>query len=215
MALALTFAPAGARGDDRTDAKVKQLQAELDRAKAENDALRKKNDELADRVVKLTLEAEAAKKDALAAQNAEKLARAQAEVNLKKLEEVLTKLAELKRDGLVPPKPALALPDGVRGEVTAVADSSDVVTLNIGIDAGLAAGHVLDVYRLDEKTPRYLGTVKITSPMNLMPKAAIATFTPARNVPINKLRPEELPRKGDQIRPQLLTPKDDREKKNP
>jgi hypothetical protein len=216
MAVALALAPASARADEKADEKIKILQAQLDRAKAENDALRKKNDELADLVVKLALAAESAKKDALAAQNAEKLARAQAEDNLKRLEEALVRLAELKQGGGklgLAPLPPPGLPADLRGEVTAV--SGDLVTLSIGIDAGLAVGATLDLYRLDEKTPRYLGTVKVTSALNLFPKQAIVTFTPARKVALDKLRPEELPKKGDQVRPQILTPKDDREKKNP
>src|SRR5688500_10686138 len=132
MAVVLALGTDRARAaDDKADEKVKQLRAELDRAKAENDALRKKHDELADRVVKLTLEAEAAKKDALVAQNEAKLARAVAEENLKKLEATLTRLAELKKGGAVD-KPPAPLPDGVRGEVTAAAN--EIVTINIGID---------------------------------------------------------------------------------
>jgi hypothetical protein len=90
----------------------------------------------------------------------------------------------------------------LRGEVTDVAD--DLVTLSIGIDAGLAVGTTLDIYRT-EGGPRYLGTVKITNALNLFPKQAIASFTPARNVPFERLRPEERPKKGDEVRP-LSTP---------
>jgi hypothetical protein len=86
----------------------------------------------------------------------------------------------------------------LRGEVTHV--SGDFVTLSIGIDAGLGVGSVLDIYRLDGGG-RYLGTVKITSALNLFPKQAIATFTPARNVPLDRLRAEDMPRRGDEVRP--------------
>jgi hypothetical protein len=128
-----------------------------------------------------------------------------AEQNAKKFEETLAKLLELKKDGLVPlvreiEKPPPPVLKSLRGEVIEVA--GDVVKLNIGVDAGLEAGHVLDIYRADDRAPRYLGTVKVTSKLNLFPKHALATFTPARNVPVEKLRPEELPKKGDQVRPQ-------------
>jgi hypothetical protein len=213
IAVALALAPASVRADDKADAKVKQLQAALDRAKAEIDAVRMRNSELENGRVELLIQAEVAKKDALRAQNEAKLARAITEETAKKLEEALTRLAELKQGGQVPPKPVPALPAEVRGQVTNVSD--DLVVLDIGVDAGLAVGTTLDVYRPDEKAPRYIGTVKVTSALNLFPKQAIVTFTPARKVRFDRLRPEELPRKGDQVRPQLLTPKDEREKKNP
>ena len=78
--------------------------------------------------------------------------------------------------------------------------AGDLVSLSIGIDAGLSVGTTLDIYR-HEGGGRYLGTVKVTSALNLFPKNAIVTFIPARNVPFDRLRPEELPKKGDEVRP--------------
>ena len=85
----------------------------------------------------------------------------------------------------------------IRGQVNRVLD--DQIELTIGIDAGLAVGTVLEVYRVDGGS-QYLGTVKVTSAANLFPKQAIVTFTPARNVPLERLKPEEFPRKGDRVR---------------
>ena len=58
----------------------------------------------------------------------------------------------------------------------------------------------LDVIRL-EGGGKYIGTVKVTSALNLFPKQAIVTFIPARNIPLDRLRVEDLPRKGDEVRP--------------
>jgi hypothetical protein len=96
------------------------------------------------------------------------------------------------------PIPAPAIPPNLRGEVTQVA--GDLLALNIGTDAGLGVGSVLDINRLDGEG-RYLGTVKVTSALNLFPKKAFATFIPARNVPLDRMKPEDLPRKGDEVRP--------------
>jgi hypothetical protein len=68
------------------------------------------------------------------------------------------------------------------------------VRISIGIDAGLEPGHKLDVYR-ETGGGKYLGTLTVTK--SLEPKQAVCEFRPARNVTIEKLRPDELPRKGD------------------
>jgi hypothetical protein len=187
--------------DKNVEAAIVQLKAELDSAKKELEVLRKRNEELEDKVVALVKEVETAKKEAVRAQNALKLGQAIADDNAKKIEELTARLNELKLlQGKAPP--AIA---NVRGEVTQV--DGDLVKLSIGIDAGLEAGTVLDVYRLEKSGGRYLGTVKVTSALNLFPKQAIVTFIPARNVPLAKLRPDELPRKGDEVRsPEALAP---------
>ena len=46
---------------------------------------------------------------------------------------------------------------------------------------------------------RYLGTVKVTDAFNLYPKQAVVKFTPASGKPLSRLRPEELPHKGDRV----------------
>ena len=161
---------------------------------------------LENRLVALTLETENAKRDATRANNEAKLALTIADENAKKVEDLQARLATARAGGGgaggtalrsfdKPPPPVLA---NLRGEVTDVA--GDLVTLSIGIDSGLAVGTTLDIYRT-EGGARYLGTVKVTSALNLFPKSAIVSFTPARNVPIDRLRPEELPKKGDEVRP--------------
>ena len=65
----------------------------------------------------------------------------------------------------------------LRGEVVDV--SGDLLTISIGIDAGLAVGTVLDIYRV-EGGARYLGTVRVTDAFNLYPKQAVVKFTPAK-----------------------------------
>jgi hypothetical protein len=181
-----------------------ERQGHIERTLAELVTVRARADVLENRVVALVRETEEAKKGETRANNEAKLARAIADENSRKVDELQGRLAEARaavgggtlasRLNKQPP-PVLA---NLRGEVTDVA--GDLVTLSIGIDAGLAVGTTLDIYRT-EGAPRYLGTVKITSPLNLFPKQAIATFTPARDVPFERLRPEERPKKGDEVRP--------------
>ncbi|MCI0701277.1 MAG: sigma-70 family RNA polymerase sigma factor [Planctomycetia bacterium] len=87
----------------------------------------------------------------------------------------------------------LELPENVRGSVLDV--NKELVRISIGIDAGLEAGVVLDVYRVADK-PKYLGTLVVKT---VKPKEAVAEFKPARKVPLDKLREDELPRKGDSV----------------
>ena len=225
MAIALALAPASARGDDKTDAKVKQLQAELDKAKKEGDGLRQRNVQLELELRLLKSDLELHKR----IWELEQLLNKQTELEQSRLEQFQKKIAEEKlkidqmraeragmtleewreaspdRKNTIPlplaplPREPDKVPANLRGEVTAAA--GDQVMLSIGIDAGLVTGTTLDIYRLDEKTPRYLGTVKVTSALHLFPKQAIVTFTPARKVALDKLRPEELPKKGDEVRP--------------
>ena len=217
--------------EDPKDAKIKQLQAELDKAKKEAEELRlqlrlqQDRSELQLLLLKLQLKQEEFdRKQAQRQQEIEKFRKEIVEDKLK-LDQMLADragmtleewrkaspdrkntiplpLAPLPKDllldrlGKVPKPPPLIA--GLRGQVTDAAD--DLVVLSVGIDAGLEVGAVLDIYRT-EGGPRYLGTVKITNRLNLMPKQSIATFTPARKVALDKLRPEELPKKGDEVRP--------------
>jgi hypothetical protein len=190
----------------KADAKQMERDAKIDRTLKELVTVRERNTIVEKERDNLVLGIEEARRNETKAKNEAKLALAIAEENAKRYEEALAKITELRAIGgggagsLLrvidkPPPPVLA---NLRGEVTAV--SGDLVTLSIGIDAGLAVGTTLDIYRI-EGGARYLGTVKVTSALNLFPKQAIVTFTPARNVPIERLRAEELPKKGDEVRP--------------
>jgi hypothetical protein len=62
-------------------------------------------------------------------------------------------------------------PNPVRGTVREVdKEEPSLLKLSIGSDAGVAAGHTLEVFRLDPK-PEYLGTVRITE---VKPHQAVA-----------------------------------------
>jgi RNA polymerase sigma factor (sigma-70 family) len=87
-------------------------------------------------------------------------------------------------------------PENVRGTVLKDIDAkSGLVEINIGLDAGLEEGTKLDAYR-ETGGGKYLGTLVVKK---LEPKTAVCEFRPARNVPIEKLKAEELPRKGDSV----------------
>jgi hypothetical protein len=185
---------------DENDVKCTLLEASVDGANKEAAAVRERNIALEDKMTGLILAREDALREKVQALNEAKLQKSIAEENSKKVEELALQVSELKLSGgslrgllEKPPPPVLS---NLRGEVERVA--GDLVVLSIGVDAGLSKGSVLDLSRL-EGGGRYLGTVKITE---LYPKQAIAVFTPARaNVPFTQLRPEELPKKGDQVRP--------------
>jgi len=169
------------------------------------DIIRNRNKSLEDTMVALRVEVENAKKDEVRSRNAAKLASAIADDYSKKIEELLLKNNELRASGGVlnplkaidkPPPPVLT---NLRGEVTDV--QGDLLTISVGIDSGMAVGTVLDVYRL-EGGGKYLGTVKVTSALNLFSKQAIVTFTPSRrDLPFDRLPVADLPKKGDLVRP--------------
>jgi hypothetical protein len=164
------------------------------------DTIRARNTFLEDQTTRLVLDTEKAKQEMVRAQNQAKLNSAIAEDYAKKIDELQAKLSEMRlgpnlRAQLEKPPPPLL--SNLRGEVERV--EGLLVVLSIGADAGLSKGSVLDLSRLDGGG-RYLGTVKV---MDLYSKQAVAQFTPARaNVATELLRPEELPKKGDQVRPQ-------------
>jgi len=188
------------------DSKHTERQAKVDRTLKELDIVRARKEVLEDTQSSLRLEIENAKKEEVRARNAAKLAQGIAEDFAKKIEELSQKNAELRASGggsasplkqfdKLPP-PVLA---NLRGEVERVA--GDQVQISLGIDAGLAVGTVLDVIRMEGGRGTFVGTVKVTSVQGLYPKVAIVTFTPLRKVPLERLRPEELPRKDDVVRP--------------
>ena len=168
---------------------LSQMLFEVWRARIEIEALKKRNAELEKELLELKKQIAEQQKKLVGARNEAKLAEAIADDNAKKELEFF--LAPFQ------PEPPAILPN-LRGSVTQV--SGNLVTLDIGIDTGLGVGSVLDIYRLDGGG-RYLGTLKVTTALNLFPKQAILTFTPAKNVPLERLRVEDLPRKGDEVRP--------------
>jgi len=191
---------------DKGDNTAVKLQANITALNSELDGLRKRNYLLEDNAVKLTVTTEDAKAEAVRARNSEKLAQSIAAENARRVEELQARVSELRAGGGTgasavlrsidkPPPPVLS---NLRGEVLDVA--GDLVTISVGIDSGLAVGTALEIYRL-EGGGRYLGTVKVTDAFNLYPKQAVVKFTPASGQPLARLRPEELPRKGDLVRP--------------
>jgi len=183
------------------DVKSVLLQANIDVTLKELDSIRARNTVLEDQTTQLVIKAEDAKREMVRALNALKLSQAISDDNAKKVEELQALLNDLKQGGNdlrrqldKRPPPVLS---NLRGEVSKV--DGDLVELSIGVDAGLSKGTVLELSRL-EGGGRYLGTVRV---IDLEPKKCVAVFTPARaNVPFNQLRPEELPKKGDLVRPQ-------------
>src|SRR5262249_51330696 len=129
------------------DARIKTFQDELD-------ATRRRNTTLEDKIVTLVLAREVAERGRLQAENEAKLARAVADENAKKIEDLTSLVTELKQTGggggqaavsRVINKVPAPLPENIRGTVTR--DMVDgLVQISIGIDAGLDVGSRLDVY---------------------------------------------------------------------
>ncbi|HUR53588.1 MAG TPA: hypothetical protein VMZ71_05635 [Gemmataceae bacterium] len=190
---------------EQSDIKATQLQISLDSAIKEADAIRVRAVKLEEERIQLALKKEQAEKERLEAQNDLKLAVSRQEDAERRAERFQADLKELLAQGgggggllgRAPlgkdggPAPA----EGTRGTVTKV--DGDFVQLSIGIDAGLRAGMTLDLIRIE--TGKYLGTVTVQN-TGLEPKRAVATFKPADTLrPINRLRPDELPKVGDQV----------------
>jgi hypothetical protein len=181
------------------DFESKTIAANLEVSQKQQEAFRNRNILLEDQASQRILEAEKAKQEMVKAQNQSKLYQAIADDYSKKIDELQAKIGEMKLGPNLraqlekPPPPVLA---NLRGEVERV--QGTLVELSIGADAGLSKGTVLDLSRLSGGG-EYLGTVKV---MDLFSKTAVAQFYPKRaNVPVTQLRPEEFPKKGDQVRP--------------
>jgi hypothetical protein len=203
--VALVLGTGNVRADDKKeDPNVAALKAALEAQTREFEALRKRVEELEKERTKLVGEKEAVLRELLRVQNNEKLARIIADDYAKKIEALTARVRELRGPNerrapeAPPPRPRAkaALPADLRGAVIRV--ELDLLQLNIGRDAGLEPGTVLEVIRTDGKNESRLGTVTITK--TLFPKEAVGAFTPARKVPFKDLAPEELPRKGDTVR---------------
>ena len=229
VAIVLSLGTDRARAADEKDEKIKQLEQALDKANREATQLQTRvgeltlqNVDLEMRIVKLKLELQLAEILAENRQRQEKardeLRRLQDHIDQERIDKERADRAglsledwrklpdDMKRTVPLPlaprPKATDRVPANLRAEVTDAAD--DLVQLSVGIDAGLEVGAVLDLFRVEEKVERHLGTVTIMSRLNLFPKSAIATFTPARGVLLDRLKPEELPRKGDEVRPKRV-----------
>ncbi len=188
--------------------KAIKLEAMVAAMTAEVAGVRKRNYFLEDDRNNLVIAAETARREAVTARNSERLAQSIASDNAKKVEDLIVRVSELKTGGGASgsgvlraiDKPPPAILPNLRGQVNDVL--GDLVTVSVGIDAGLGVGTTFDVYRTEgEGGARYLGKVKVTSAFNLYPKQAVMTFLPARNVPFSQLTPAELPRKGDLVKP--------------
>ena len=196
LVLVAAVLPVAAVADDKkADPTPEQLRAEVEKLKQENAELRKRNAEL-------TRQAELALKDAAAAGEIARKALLLAEERLKKIEELATTVVKMRVGNgwfpfVLPQKPP-TLAVGARGQVNRVI--GDQLELDIGLDAGLEVGMVVDVYRV-ENGGKYLGTAEVMSTELLFPKRAILTFTPANKKRLDQLKPGELPRKGDEVRP--------------
>jgi len=193
---------------DKGDVNAVKHQANIQTLNAELTAVRERNYSLEDKSVQQAIATEEAKAEMVRAQNSEKLAQQIAADNAQRAENLQVRVDELRAQGSgggtgsgvlnrLDPKPAPVLPN-LRGRVEDVA--GDLVTISVGIDAGVGVGTVLELYRT-EGGGRYLGTVKVTDAFNLYAKKAVAKFPPASGQALARLRPEELPRKDDLIRP--------------
>jgi hypothetical protein len=188
---------------DKADVQATQIAANLQNTMTELDQVRARNIVLADEQVKLVIAREDALREKVRAENYAKLQASIAEDYAKRNENLNDQVATLKATGGDPSravpnsfnKPPPPSPENLRGTVEGVA--GDLVHVSVGIDAGVSKNTVLDVVRTDNGG-RFVGTLKV---FDVHPKYAIAVFTPARNVPMERLRPEELPRKGDEVRP--------------
>ena len=203
-------------GEDTKDETIKKLRAELEAAQKKSIELQRRNETLELELLRLQSKLTTAELDEHiqrlrreTEQLEKELDRTRERNNLRLAqrlgmspEEWRDMPPDLRRTFPIPPAPryprAPAPRPSLEGVVSEV--SGELVCLDIGIDAGLRAGRKLGVYRIEWNETRNLGTVKITSAFNLFPKGAIATFTPDGNVPLAKLKPEDLPRKGDVVR---------------
>ena len=185
----------------KADIKATELQALNQAMAAEVQTSRKRIAELEGERVNLVIAKETAEKDRQAAENLTRQAQTNQQLAEQRLERLATELAEVRAVGGGTAgavangfgKAPAAVPEGIRGTVTAYKDG--YVQLSIGIDAGLSVGSTLDIYRHDDGG-KYLGTVSVT---NVYPKEAVGVFKSSENRPVGRLRPDQLPKQGDTV----------------
>jgi hypothetical protein len=185
-----------------SDIRAIELAASLQATLEELKGVRKRSNELEDKTVQLVREKESAEKARLEAQIQARQAEGEQRVAEARLEDVSAQLKDLQTSGGSASasvqnrlnKPPPPVPDGLRGTVTKVDGSFVAVT--VGIDAGVAVGMVLDIFR-SEGAGQYLGSVVIT---RVYPKQAVGEFKPANpRQTLKQLRPEQLPKAGDNV----------------
>ncbi len=185
-----------------SDIRAIELAASLQATLEELKGVRKRSNELEDKTVQLVREKESAEKARLEAQIQARQAEGEQRLAEARLEDVSAQLKDLQTSGGSASasvqnrlnKPPPPVPDGLRGTVTAVDGSFVAVT--VGIDAGVAVGMVLDIFR-SEGAGQYLGSVVIT---RVYPKQAVGEFKPANpRQTLKQLRPEQLPKVGDNV----------------
>jgi hypothetical protein len=132
---------------------VAQLRDTLRKEREANDTLVKKNAELTDKATVAQIEAQAFKDQANRVE--------------KQLQQMAKDMARIRSSGGATTTARIGgknpPPENVEGLVKNT-DSSGLMTLTIGSDAGLTKGHTLELFRLNPSSPsqsRYLGTVRV------------------------------------------------------
>jgi hypothetical protein len=183
------------------DVAAVEFQARMQAAIDEANKLRSQNQELQKDRVQLIIAKDQAEKAKQAAETLARQAEAEKLIAERQNERLVAQVADLRSSSTGSISPALSrteqpapVPEGLRGTLTAVRD--EYVAINLGIDAGLSRGAVLDIYR-NTNGGEYLGTIVIDS---VYPKEAVAIFKPKdTRRSIKQLRPEERPKVGDQV----------------
>lgn len=165
--------------------------------------VRSRNNVLEDKQQELALARQNAERDRVTAENQARRAESLADDQAKRIEKLQEDVRDLRAGGGTfarlpgaerPPEPP---PEGFKAKVIEYREG--YVALSLGLDAGLQPGSILDVERLTGGG-KYLGTVKVID-TGLEPKRALGTFTPMSGKPINQLKPDDLPKAGDVVRP--------------
>lgn len=181
-----------------SDVTATDLQVNIQALLDEQKSTRARSNALEETQVRLIAEKERAEKERQTAEIAGKQSAAEKATAEAARDDFRAQLAELRdrRGGGAPipgQKAPPPIPEGLRGTVDYYEDG--YASISVGLEAGVAAGQVLDVSR----GGTYLGTLLVTS--RVEPKSAVVQFRPANlNRTLAQLRPDELPRKGDTVK---------------
>ncbi len=181
---------------NRGNTLITVLQSNLQNSITELNTVREQLDRREKEVIDLVLSRERADTAKTDAEIRERVAKQRFEEADTRVAELINQLREAQRGGGAGRggplgRPTPDVPQNARGTVTRVVEGS-LIEFSLGLDAGLAIGAVLDVYRQSDGG-RYLGTVTVLS---LEPKRAVGQFTPPSGA---RPRPEDLPRVGDEV----------------